>query len=351
MASPGGDTPNTTRVLRIALPLIVLAGLFVAHFFLRGSGGEPLVVYCAHDSVYADGILQRFEEQTGIPVAVRYDTEATKSLGLVELLLREKANPRCDVFWNNQLLGTLQLQQAGVLHPYRGPGYERIPAQFRDPEGHWAGFGARLRVWIVNTEKMRPDGAEIEKRLGEGDLSRVAVAKPLYGTTLSHYTVLWQHLGGDALKEIHAEDRRRNICEVAGNAHVKNLVASGVCDFGLTDTDDFFAAKDEGRPVAMLPYEFGDGLVICIPNTVAVIKGTRRTEEAARLVDFLLSEECEVALARSRARQIPLGPVDEGQLPDEVKELRRWAAKGYSLIGLGRAWEECLAWLKSEYVK
>ena len=351
MASPRGDTPNATRVLRIALPLIVLAGLFGTHFFLRGSDREPLVVYCAHDSVYADGVLRRFEERTGIPVAIRYDTEATKSLGLVELLLREKADPRCDVFWNNQLLGTIQLQEAGVLHPYRGPGCERIPAQFRDPEGHWTGFSARLRVWIVNTEKMKPDRAEIEKRLSEEDLSRVAVAKPLYGTTLSHYAVLWRHLGGDALKEMHAEARRRKICEVAGNAHVKNLVAAGVCDFGLTDTDDFFAAKDEGGPVAMLPYQFGDGRSICIPNTVAVIKGTRRAEEAARLVDFLVSEECEIALAHSRARQIPLGPVDEAQVPDEVKELRRWAAKGCSLIGLGPAREECLAWLKSEYVK
>ncbi len=349
MTSPGGDTPKRARVLRLALPLIILAVLFGVHFLRRGPA--PLVVYCAHDSVHADAILRRFEEQTGIRVAVRYDTEATKSLGLVELLLREKDDPRCDVFWNNQLLGTLHLREAGILQPYRGPGYERIPAQFRDPEGHWAGFAARLRVWIVNSEKMKPDSAEIEKRLGEDDLSRVAIAKPLYGTTLSHYAVLWRHLGGDALKEMHAGFRRRKICEVAGNAHVKNLVASGVCDFGLTDTDDFFAARDEGMPVVMLPYEFGDDRVICIPNTVAVIRGTRRAEDAAKLVDFLLSEECETALARSRARQVPLGSVDEGQLPDEVKGLRRWVAKGCSLIGLGPAREECLAWLKSEYVR
>ncbi|MDP6108080.1 MAG: hypothetical protein QGI33_06570 [Candidatus Brocadiia bacterium] len=29
-----------------------------------------------------------------------------------------------------------------------------------------------------------------------GDLSRVAIAKPLYGTTLSHYSVLWDLCGG-----------------------------------------------------------------------------------------------------------------------------------------------------------
>src|SRR4051812_16561678 len=65
-----------------------------------------LVVYCAHDAIFADSILRDFEKQTGLKVAVKYDTEATKSLGLVELLLREKDAPRCDLFWNNELLGT-----------------------------------------------------------------------------------------------------------------------------------------------------------------------------------------------------------------------------------------------------
>ena len=40
-----------------------------------------LVVYCAHDREFAEVVLQEFERQTGIPVSVRYDTEATKSLG------------------------------------------------------------------------------------------------------------------------------------------------------------------------------------------------------------------------------------------------------------------------------
>ena len=43
--------------------------------------------------------------------------------------------------------------------------------------------------------------------------------------------------------------------------------------------------------------------VVLIPNTVAIVKGTRRPDEAKRLVDWLLSEETEIALARSRARQ------------------------------------------------
>src|SRR5687767_1278938 len=96
---------------RFLAALVLLALLTVAW---RTWQGDALVVYCAHDAVFAEDILRAFEKQSGIKVAVRYDTEATKSLGLVELLLREQAAPRCDVFWNNEALGTMDLADRGV---------------------------------------------------------------------------------------------------------------------------------------------------------------------------------------------------------------------------------------------
>jgi iron(III) transport system substrate-binding protein len=236
-----------------------------------------------------------------------------------------------------------------VLEPYRGAGYERIPAAFKDPDGAWTGFAARMRVWIVNTERM----PAIEAAIGaasEGDLRHMAVAKPLFGTTRTHYTVLWDLWGGERLKEWHRDTRRRGITEVNGNAVVKNIVADGTCDLGWTDTDDFFVGKDEGQPVEMLPVRVEGGKTISIPNTVAVIRGSRRTAEACKLVDYLLSAETEVKLANSASRQIPLGPVDEEAIPEDVRKLRRWSQDGYDLTGLEQSAGKCLAWLKLEYV-
>ena len=350
MRSPERDKRRGS-VLRGLLPLllaVLLIGLVAVLFRMFQSTSEPLVVYCAHDSVYSEEILRRFEEQTGIRVERVFDTEATKSLGLAEQIIREKDAPRCDVFWNNQLLGTLDLQQRGLLLPYKGTGYARIPGAFKDPEGHWAGFGARFRVWIVNTAKLEASPQAIDQATGSGDLSRVAIAKPLFGTTLTHYSVLWHHWGADKLGAWHRQWRARRVVEATGNAQVKNLVAEGVCHLGLTDTDDFFVAKDEGKAVAMVPVRLDTGATLCIPNTVCIIKGTRRLEQARQLVDFLLSEECELALAGSRARQVPLGPVDEQGLPDEVRELRAWVDDGYPLADLGPARAACVAWLKDQ---
>jgi iron(III) transport system substrate-binding protein len=334
----------------VILVVAIVLFTFVYTMFLKDNR-EPLVVYCAHDSVYSQKILDMFEKKTGIKVVPKFDTEATKSLGLVELIVNEKDNPVCDVFWNNELLGTMYLQKKGVLQPYKGNGYQRIPATLKDPDGMWTGFGARMRVYIVNTDKCKVTEKAVEKRMKSADLSRVAIAKPLYGTTLTHYCCLWRELGGEGLKSLHADRLKRKVNIVNGNGTVKNLVAAGVCDLGWTDTDDFFVAKDAGKPVDMLPIRMADGACISIPNTVAVIKGAKHLDKAKKFVDFLLSEECELALANSKARQIPLGPVDESKLPDDVKQLKKWAGNSTPLHGLSKERAQCVEWLKSLYVK
>lgn len=348
---------NRSIVLIPVIAALVLLGLWSA--VLPGA----LVVYCAHDAVYAKQILDDFSRQTGIRVQVRYDTEATKSLGLVNLLVQERQQPRCDVFWNNELLGMVELREQGLLEPHLGSGWKRIPEQFRDAEGHWVGFAARMRVCLFNTNQISADENTFQTLLSL-EPARVAMAKPLFGTTLTHYTVLWHLWGPDRLKAWHTDLHLRGLREVDGNASVKDVVAAGACDAGFTDNDDAFVALDDGLPVELLPVRLAtaslqnpspddnsNSVTICIPNTVGIIKGTKRRAAAERLVDFLTSAETELALARSKARQIPLGPVNESELPEAVRKLAQWASAGIDLRPLLSARRECLKWLKHEYVK
>ena len=332
---------------------IGIAIVFAAVQYLSNSatGGKPLVVYCAHDAVYSDEVLDRFEAETGITVSVVHDTEATKALAHVERLIREQDNPQCDVFWNNELLGTLDLQRRGILEPYVGTNHARIPDALKADDGTWAGFGSRLRVWIINTDNLDPTPDAVAAYLEREDLSRLAIAKPLYGTTLTHYSVLFDALGPDGAKALHADMLARAMKVVDGNGRVKDLVADGVCDLGLTDTDDFFLAVDAGKPVASLPFALQDGQTICIPNTVSIIKGTSNRAAAEKLVDFLLSQENEQNLANSRSRQIPVGPIADGSLPEEVAMIAPWVADGYPLGGLLDARDACIAWLKGDSVE
>ena len=111
---------------------------------------HEVVLYTSADSFVAQPIVRDFEKASGIRVVMLGDTEANKGAGLAKKLVAEKSSPRCDVFWNSELLRTLVLKDRGVLAPYASPSAADIPAEFKDKEGYWHGFAARARVVIYN---------------------------------------------------------------------------------------------------------------------------------------------------------------------------------------------------------
>ncbi len=342
------STSNSRRIAVVAA-LVVVLSVVVPLFRGTTRPDRRLVVYCAHDAMFADDIIRRFEKQSGIDVDVRFDEETNKSLGLTNLLIAEKDAPRCDVFWNNQTLGTVRLKKLGLLSQMASSTVQRIPEKFRDPENQWCGFAARLRVFIINTERMKPEPAVVDEALKSESLQNAAIAVPLFGTTYTHYAVLAGELGLDGLKAWHKSLRDRGIHEVRGNGAVKDMVAEGACDFGFTDTDDAFVAMDSGKPVAMLPVRLAAGQTICIPNSVAVIRNCPHPKEAEEFAAFLLSEDVEIALANSASRQIPLGPVDQSKLPAVLQDHLRWAAEGISLNQSVDQDSAVLEWLTKLY--
>ena len=87
---------------KLTLPLVIVAVLALAGLYaIVNPAKDYLVIYCAHDAIYSEAILEHFTQKTGIKVTPRFDSEATKSLGLTELLVQEKDHPRCDVYWSN----------------------------------------------------------------------------------------------------------------------------------------------------------------------------------------------------------------------------------------------------------
>lgn len=331
--------------LRSAILLAAVFGLVLLFAWWRLHSQDAVVVYCAHDAVYAKDVLQKFQEETGIRVIMVFDTEATKSLALAEMIKQERSAPRCDVFWNNELLGTLDLKEAGLLEAYTGSGWERMPSTFKDPDGLWTGFGARMRVLLAYVSpNATPDLAEVDA-LEEQHPGQVGMAMPLYGTTLTHYAVLARSMGLEALKTWHKRKLAQGRVFLPGNGAVKDAVARGQLPWGYTDTDDALVALRDQQPVKMFPVRV-QGKTIAIPNTVSMIKGCAHPEEAKRLIDYLLSESNERALAEA-AGQIPLGPVDLESLPENVREFTVWARDGAELHDLSGLRNTLTEWLKS----
>ncbi|MCA8957086.1 MAG: extracellular solute-binding protein [Planctomycetes bacterium] len=287
--------------------------------------GPDVQLYVALDQEHSQAMVQRFEAKSGMRVKARYDTEASKTVGLVSALIEEAPRPRCDVFWNNELAQTVRLAQKGVLQAYASPAAAGIPARYRDPKALWHGFAARARVFIVNTKRI-PDPKDYPRRLR--DLidpkwkGQCAIARPLTGTTLTHFTALRLAMGEQKLDEFIAAMRSNEVAFLQSNGATMKETASGKLAFALTDTDDFHVALRKGNPVAaVFPDQEDGGLgTMLIPNSVAMVKGAPHPEAARKLIDFILSKEVEGLLAAARSAQIPLRADVTG--PSEAQILR-----------------------------
>jgi len=273
--------------------------------------GSVVVVYTALDRAFSEPIFDEFRRHTGIEVRAKYDTESTKTIGLANRIRSEKLRPRCDVFWNNEILNTLELKAEGLLTPCQPEEAENYPARYRDSDGYWYGFAARARVLLVNTELVQGGDdfpTSIEDLKDPAWRGRTGIAKPLFGTTASHAACLVATRGEKATIQFFKELRENDIQIHGGNKGCAVAVASGTAAFALTDTDDAMIEVEAGKPVRVVYPDSVDGRegTLFLPNTVAMVRGAPHPEEASMLIDYLLSAEVEQRLAEGASAQIAL---------------------------------------------
>ncbi|MGA2747339.1 MAG: extracellular solute-binding protein [Verrucomicrobiota bacterium] len=265
----------------------LLACLLCGAMGLAGCGknqSPSVVIYTSQDEVFAEPILAEFTKETGIAVRPVYDSEAVKTVGLVNRLLTERVHPQCDVFWNNEEFRTRQLAARGL---------------FRQTNG-WTRLGFRTRRLVINTNFLTAAAAprafsDATNQLWRG---KVALAYPLFGTTATHF---------HALRQLWGDGPWRNWCRalaankpflVDGNSVVVQMVARGEAWVGFTDSDDIAGAQREGLPVAPLPVT---DQTLFVFNTVGVIRDCPHPDAAERLYEFLSNPKVSEKLVELRA--------------------------------------------------
>lgn len=334
------------RFLSATIPLLFLAAVGC------GQKSSPeVVVYCALDREFSEPILEEFTRRTGIHVRVKYDTESTKSVGLAEQIIEEMARPRCDLFWNNEVLHTIRLARAGALEAYVSPVGEAYPEEYRSAEHLWYGFAARARVMLVNravvTREETP--TRLEELANYRWHAKAGMAKPLFGTTATFVACLYVTLGPERAENLLDSLHSNDIAILSGNKQVAVDVGAGLLSLGLTDTDDALAELREDRPVEAVFLDQGpaDMGILLIPNTLALIKGSEHPEEARQLLEYLLSPEVEGALAEGPSGQIPLHPGTVAKPPLPIPEGAKRMAVDFEAAAL--EWDRVREFVKKEF--
>ncbi len=312
------------RVVAAIMGVVMLVSL------LGGCNRKPpdeVIVYTALDRQFSEPILERFAKQTGIQVRTVYDSESTKTIGLVNRIRAEAQRPRCDVFWNNEPVNTIRLKDERLIQRCEPAEAANYPAADRDPEGCWFGFAARARVLLVNTDMVKPDDCPTSVR----DLAdprwqgRTGMAKPLFGSTATHVACLFAVLGESEARALLDGFRLNGVQIVGGNKTCAEMVGRGQLAFGLTDTDDAIEEVDAGHPVKVVFPDAGDRQMgtLLLPNTLALVKGCPHPEAGTQLINYLLSAAVEQELAAGPSAQIPLqGAATQSSRVAKLADLR-----------------------------
>ncbi len=291
---PSWPSPPSSAVTRPPRRISVVAGavavLSLALVGCAGGGSDKLTVYSGRTADLVGPLFQRFEDQTGIDLNVRYGDSAE----MAGAVLEEGDRPRADLLLVQDAGSIGQVADAGRLLPLDSTILDRVPPDFRSPDGVWVGVSGRARVVAYNTERV-PESELPDTVEGFADpkwKGRLAWA-PTNGSFQAFVTG-FRVMKGDAAAAAWLQAVKANDPKVfPNNTAIVEAVGRGEVDAGFVNHYYLYRLRAEGKAGAA-ENEYlaaGDPGGLVNVSAIGLVKGTEREAEARRLIEFLLSDE------------------------------------------------------------
>ncbi|HLK99710.1 MAG TPA: iron ABC transporter substrate-binding protein [Myxococcaceae bacterium] len=273
-----------TRLLTLLLATLLAPTAFAA---------ETITVYSGRNEKLVGPLYKAFKEKTGIEVKVRYG----ETPQLTATLQEEGAKTPADVFVAQDAGALGAMAKAGQLQALPKELLEKVDARFRAPDGTWVGLSGRARVVAYNTTKVKPEALPTSI-LGFTDPAwkgRIGWA-PTNGSFQAFVTAL-RLLKGDAEAKKWLEGIKANAPRTyKNNAAIIEALGRGEIDVGFVNHYYLHAAKkDKGEalPVANHFVAAGDPGALVNVAGAGVLKGSKKTAAAQKLIAFLLDAQAQ----------------------------------------------------------
>lgn len=270
----------------------------------EGPSGE-ITIYSGRGESLVGPIIERFEEESGISVRVRYGSTPE----LAAAILEEGSRSPADIYYGQDAGSVGLLAQNGMFSELPDDILSLVPSEFSAGDGTWVGLSGRLRVVIYNTD------IHSEETLPHSILDYTDPAwsgkigwAPTNASFQSHVTAMRVHLGEDATREWLEGIVANNPAVYSGNGAVVTAVANGEVEVGFVNHYYLGAfLRDEGEDFAARNYYFTDGDIGGLMNVagVGVLESASNVEAAHAFIEFMLSEEAQTYFAQETF-EIPL---------------------------------------------
>lgn len=259
---------------------------------------SELVIYSGRNRPDLGPIYELYRQLTGTTVRV----EKVYHHDVGRRVTAERGEPGADLLLTNSQLAMEAIRDEGVFEPYAAPVAERSAPWLRAPDFSWLSFSAWPRVVMVNRATLGDDSGGWPTRLEDLTQPRfrdsLACASLVEMTTVAQFAAL-RVARGDAYVVGLIDGLCANGMRIyTSNKDTREALAREGLAMVLANSSNVHVFYLEGNAVgeAWLDQE-GMGTHV-EAHTVAILRGTPRTDEARRFIDFLLSAETQSFLAR-----------------------------------------------------
>jgi iron(III) transport system substrate-binding protein len=274
-------------------------------------------IYSTREPKLMEPLLKAYTAQTGIKTNIIF-----ASNGLIERMAAEGRNSPADVLLTNEFGLLVQAVEAGVTQGVASTELEAaIPANLRDPAGHWFGLTKRARVAYVSRERVKQPTLTYEELADPKWKGKICIRSGQQSYNVSLIASMIAHLG-EAKAEVWLNGVKANLARkpAGGDREAVRDVAAGQCDIAIGNTYYMAAmlANPEQKAWAdavriIFPDNEGRGTHVNISGA-SVAANAPNKANAIGLITFLASPDAQKLYASANGEY----PVREGVPPTDL---------------------------------
>ncbi len=278
--------------------------------------------------LYEPGLREAFPG-----VEVKWYQAGSEKIAAKVLAEEKGGGTKADLLMTSDLFFYQELAAQGLLLELRGPVFESVPAEYRDPGGAFAVNRFPLMVLAYNTAQVVPEDVprSFEDLLDPKYKGRLTMPSPLEsGSALTTALYLYHAFGEGYFEGLRSND----VLAAGGNGSTLSRLQSGERPVGMVLFENVLQARSKGMTSveAVIPE---DGALV-IPSPLAIFKGTEDEELARRLFDYLLGEARTVVVQGWMHTPFIEDPPPEGTPPLGELALRPWDIETFAEWGRKR---------------
>jgi iron(III) transport system substrate-binding protein len=307
--------PPRVTIAALAAAATVAAG--GCGFDASGSDGGPaepetegITLYSGRIPAAIGAAVDRYEADADRDVQVRFAETADLAATLVE----EGDSSPADVFFAQEPGAIGTVAERGLLQRLPQDVLDRVPPEFRDPEGRFVGVTGRARIIAYADDLDRAELPASPLELTDPRWRARVGWGPVTASLQEYVTALRMRYGDQVARDWLGGMVANDAQAYPNNVAIRDAIANGEIDVGLINhyyVAQAIAAEGPDYPVKVYFPPKGLGSLL-LPTSVGVLASSDRADEALDFVRSLLSPPTQRFFTAS-SKEYPLA---RGVAPD-----------------------------------